>query len=396
MIDNMVKSFLFLGLLLFSACAFSPYKIAMRTKVDQINTTNTIQAISIKTHQDIHDQEFIPTSEIPKNIIFIISDGTGIGQYTLLYYYQNDFAFSRFNHIGLTTTHPMCQTGCLNDNKKVTDSASSGTALATGQKTYNGAIGVDLDTNKIKTIIEWSEEKGMSTGLVATSTITHATPASFIAHVDYRKKEKEIATQMANSSIDVIFGGGLKFWSESDINKFIMNDGMFIDKYDENLKTDKRVLGLFADGALNPVHNNREVSTTQMAKKAIELLEKNENGFFIMIEESQVDWGGHANSVDYIVNEMTSLNELVNYCLNYQEKNPETLVVLTADHECGGLSIHDGTAGSINGRFTSDYHSANFVPIFATGPGSEVFDDFLDNTQIGKQLIYYVKEKQNR
>jgi len=390
----MLRIFYLMIVLLFSACAFSPYKIAMRAKIDDINIKNTIQAISVKTHQDFHDNEFIPSSDIPENIIFIIADGTGIGQYTLLYYYQNNFAFSRFDHIGLVTTHPMCQTSCLNENKKVTDSASSGTALATGQKTYNGAIGVDLDTNKIKTIIEWSEDKGMSTGLVATSTVTHATPASFIAHVDYRKKEKEIATQMAASPVDVIFGGGLKFWSDSDISTFKLNNGIFIDKFDSELTTNKRVLGLFAEGALKPVHNNREVSTTNMAKKAIELLEKNHNGFFIMIEESQVDWGGHANSVDYIANEMSSLNDLVNYCLDYQQKNPKTLVVLTSDHECGGLSIHDGSNGSINGRFTSDYHSANFVPVFSTGPGSEVFDGFLDNTQIGKQLIYFVKKKQ--
>ena len=119
-----------------------------------------------------------------------------------------------------------------------------------------------------------------------------------------------------------------------------------------------------------------EVSTTQMAKVALSILEKNKNGFFVMIEESQVDWGGHANNGTYIKGEMESLNDLVNYILDYQELNPNVLVVLTADHECGGVAVHDSKDGDLEIKFTSDYHSANFVPIFATGPGAAVFDAF--------------------
>ena len=125
-------------------------------------------------------------------IIFIISDGTGIGHYSLSYYANGPFSPARFEHVGLVATHPShgeCAATC----KRVTDSAASGTALSSGIKTYNGAIGVDRDTLAIKTMLEWAEEKGMATGLVATSTVTHATPASFAAHVDYRKKEREIA-----------------------------------------------------------------------------------------------------------------------------------------------------------------------------------------------------------
>ena len=111
-----------------------------------------------------------------------------------------------------------------------------------------------------------------------------------------------------------------------------------------------------------------------------------------MIEESQVDWGGHSNSAEYIQGEMQSLNDLIHFALDYQEQNPEVLVVLTADHECGGVAVHDGADGDLDIRFTSDYHSANFVPIFATGPGAEVFDAFMDNTEIGRMLIEYIKK----
>ena len=128
-----------------------------------------------------------------------------------------------------------------------------------------------------------------------------------------------------------------------------------------------------------------------MLKFALNYLENSENGFFVMIEESQVDWGGHSNSANYIQGEMESLNDLVNYVLDYQLKNPDVLVILTSDHECGGVAVHDHENGNLDIRFTSDYHSANFVPIWSTGPGASVFDAFIDNTEIGLQLIKYIK-----
>jgi len=332
------------------------------------------------------------TDNLPRSIIFIIADGTGIGQYSLSYYANGSFAPARFDHVGLVATHPNhgeCATTC----KRVTDSAASGTALSAGIKTYNGAIGVDRDTLAIKTMLEWAEEKGMATGLVATSTVTHATPASFAAHIDSRRKEKEIAKQFSESEVDVILGGGKKFWPDSLITAYESRGGQYIKNIDTPLESGKRLLGLFAEKALPPVHEGRDPSTTAMARLALSKLEESPNGYFIMIEESQVDWGGHSNSAEYIQGEMASLNELVDFALDYQIEHPEVLVVLTADHECGGVSVHDSQDSNLDIRFTSDYHSANFVPIWATGPGSEVFDAFMDNTEIGKQLIEYVKNR---
>jgi alkaline phosphatase len=327
----------------------------------------------------------------PKSIIFIIADGTGVGQYTVSYYANGEFAPARFDHVGLVATHPNdgeCSSSC----KRVTDSAASGTALSAGMKTYNGAIAVDLDKNPVKTMLEWAQENGMATGLVATSTVTHATPASFGAHVDYRKKEAEIAQQFAMADIDVILGGGKKFWPDSLISVYKNRGGQFISDINANIDSNKRLLGLFSDSGLEKVHNGRDVSTTQMAKLALENLDKDPDGFFVMIEESQVDWGGHSNSAEYIKGEMKSLNDLVNFVLDYQSEHPDVLVVLTADHECGGVAVHDGSNGDLDVRFTSDYHSANFVPIWATGPGASVFDAFMDNTEIGKRLIEYIQE----
>ena len=374
------------SMLLFSCSQATLTSVA----VDQKLPTKEDDILKSKPHTNYEITKSVDS--YPKSIIFIIADGTGVGQYTLSYYANGEFAPARFDHVGLVATHPNdgeCTTSC----KRVTDSAASGTALSAGQKTYNGAIAVDNDKNPVKTMLEWAKEKGMSTGLVATSSVTHATPASFAAHVDYRKKEHEIAQQYATADVDVILGGGKKFWPDSLITFYKSQGAQFIEDINAPLEDDKRLLGLFADKGLSKVYEGtREVSTTQMAEVALSKLDKNENGFFVMIEESQVDWGGHANNGTYIKGEMESLNELVNYILDYQEKNPDVLVVLTADHECGGVSVHDSEGGDLEIRFTSDYHSANFVPIFATGPGASVFDAFIDNTEIGKQLIKYINK----
>ncbi len=379
--NNLIK--LFFIIQLFGCC--NKYGVAL-----QEEKTNIIPS---KPHLSYQlDEKTSDANYLPRSIIFIIADGTGIGQYSLSYYANGSFAPARFDHVGLVATHPKhgeCGTTC----KRVTDSAASGTALSAGIKTYNGAIGVDQDTLAVKTMLEWAEEKNMATGLVATSTVTHATPASFAAHIDYRKKEKEIAQQFAETEIEVILGGGKKFWPDSLIAAFESRGGQYINKIDTPLESGKRILGLFADRALPPAHTGRRPSTTEMARLALSKLEENPNGYFVMIEESQVDWGGHANSAEYIKGEMSSLNELVNFALDYQNEHPDVLVVLTADHECGGVAVHDAKDSGLDIRFTSDYHSANFVPIWATGPGSEVFDAFMDNTEIGQQLISYIKDR---
>jgi len=329
-------------------------------------------------------QEF--NTDIPKSIIFIIADGTGLSQYSLSYYTDSNFFINEFENIGLVTTHP-------NDgNKKVTDSAASGTALATGKKTYNGAISVNHNHEPIKTVIEWAIEKNMATGLIATSTITHATPASFAAHVSSRSMETEIANQMSNSNVNLLFGGGKKHWNKNAIENFIDNNAIFIDDIEATIPKNKNVLGLFNSDALPPA-NERKATTTKMTKKAIQILEQNKNGFFLMVEESQIDWAGHANDGLGTAIEMESLNEVVKFCLEYQKNNPSTLVVLTSDHECGGLGIDDGKNNEMVCSFTTKYHTASMVPVFATGPGSKYFNQFLDNTDIGKKLIEYVQNR---
>ncbi len=366
----------FISISFFVSCGYTLYGAAMGEEKSGILESNS--------QPKVYPADDFKGS-FPTSVILIISDGTGIGHYSTLYYGSDDFAPARFDHVGLVTTHPS------DGSTKVTDSAAGGTALSTGEKTYNGAIAVDHDHNPLKTVVEWAEEKGMATGLVATSTISHATPASFGSHIDSRSKEAEISQQLAESSIDVLFGGGSKYWEPELFTNVINSGGQVIADISDAVDPLHRVVGLFSKESMITANEGRSPSTVQMAEKAISILEHDPDGFFIMIEESQVDWGGHANSSEYVFGEMESLNQVVNYCLDYQRTHPDVLVVLTADHETAGCSVNDGSDGALDIQFTGDHHTANFVPVWATGPGSEAFDAFLDNTEIGKTLIRYIK-----
>ncbi len=371
---------------------FDVYNKADNEEIIKIHETNIVESYS--NLKNNYNPIIVDKDQVPESIIFVIADGTGIGHYTLSYYSNNNFPFKDFDHIGLVATHPddCAKNGCDSGFKKVTDSASSATAYSTGSKTYNGAIGVDNNNQPLETIVEIAEKYEMRTGLVATSTITHATPASFASHINSRKKEFEIASQLSRSNVDLLFGGGKYYWPDSVVQNFIVDNGVLISSLNEDFNDKSKVLGLFSDKALPKNSEGRTPTTTHMAKKALEFLDR-ENNFFLMIEESQVDWGGHRNEGDYIKGEMDSLVDLITFLIKYQKDHPDVLLVLTSDHECGGVAVHDYDNGSMHINFTSTYHTANFVPIWASGPGAEYFDNFLDNTDVGNLLIDFVRLK---
>ncbi len=343
--------------------------------------------------------------QLPTSIILIIADGTGIGQHTASYYLNDTYAPARFKHVGLLSTHPYAR-------MLVTDSGAAGTALSTGVKTINRLIALDPDSNEVKTVLEYARDKGMGTGLVSSSSIAHATPASFAAHEDYRYSYVAIAHDMSEARVDVMFGGGIDHFSArsadsldtmTPFDKLEANGAQIINALDDKIDYDRPVVGLFAKKHLPRALDGRTPTTTQMAQRAVEILERKPGGFFLMIEESQVDWEAEDNILEGVVAEMQSLNDLVNAMLDYQAKHPDVLVILTADHEAGGLHIQhpgdrlltypDDEGAELVAAWTTSSHTSNFVPIFATGPGSEVFDAFIDNTFVGQKLIEYVNAK---
>lgn len=388
---------------------------------DKVHTSATAKS---DNNSDDDDKKKDKNTPKPKNIIMMIGDGMGLSQITAaMYMNKNYLHLERCTTVGLLKTHAA-------DNI-ITDSAASATAYACGQKTYNGAIGVDINGKPLKTLLEEAEERGMATGLVATSEITHATPASFIAHQPSRDMYEAIAKDFLKTDVDLVIGGGRKHFDRR-------KDGLnLLDSLKEN--------GYFVTGSFNKVNKNidkfylftspEHPGTVAEGRKylpqatalALDFLSRksaaNDNkGFFLLIEGSQIDWGGHANDTQYILDELLDFNQSIGQVLDFAEKSGETLVVITADHETGGLSLappshkeyktpsdkeriaynqryYDALTMTANfnddtmrndtlyGMFSTGYHTAVMVPVFSFGIGSEGFGGVYENVGVWRRVF---------
>lgn len=334
----------------------------------------------------------IPTEKVlPKNIILMIGDGMGLGQITAgMIANGNHLNLEKFPIVGLQKTHSY--------NNLITDSAASATAIACGVKTYNAAIGVDKDTLPVKNIIEEAEENGLRTGLVATSTIVHATPAAFISHQPLRSMYEYIADDFLTSGIDLFIGGGLKYFNSqrkkgNSILPKLTQKGFTIsgiandDLVDVYLGKVNKFAYFTANDAPIPHATGRDY-LPQACTIAANFLNRNKKqGFFLMVEGSQIDWGGHANDTKYIITEVQDFDRAIGKVLDFAKKDKETLVIVTADHETGGFAINPKSRrDSIIGSFTSSYHTGTMVPVFAYGPGAELFSGIYENTDIHQKM----------
>ncbi|WP_282019676.1 alkaline phosphatase [Planomicrobium okeanokoites] len=287
-----------------------------------------------------------------KNVIFLIGDGMGVS-YTTAYRSMKDDPATKLieetafdpHLVGQQMTHPE------DPDQNITDSASSATAMAAGIKTYNNAIAVDNDESEVKTVLEAAKEKGKATGLVATSEITHATPASFGAHDISRKNMNAIADdyydELINGEhkVDVLLGGGTSLFdrTDRDLTEEFQNDGYgYVTNKQELLENeDAQVLGLFAPAGM-PKMIDREDSAPsleEMTKSAIDRLKQDKDGFFLMVEGSQIDWAGHDNDIVGAMSEMEDFEKAYAAAIEFAKKDKHTLVIATADHSTGGFSI---------------------------------------------------------
>ena len=359
-------------------------------------------------------KELLPVSEKAKNIILLISDGMSLSQvssYRLLKGGPNErIAVDKFPISGIVLTH--------SQDAIVTDSASSATAFSTGKKTNNGALGLDQDNQVLENFTEIIDKYGYVSSLISTSEITHATPAAYASHVDLRWKTDEISLQMMDSDVMTILGGGRHFFMPEEIggkrsdeanlleeiktSHTILTKKTDMDNFDHSNKG--KVVGLFADEALRdtdtPENHSLEPTSSEMLNFAIKRSEQFNssgcNGFFVMIEGSQVDWAGHANNLDYLKREMEDFDEAVRTALDFAKNNQETLVIVTADHETGGLLIEPATPTnytspevkfSFNTGIGYGSHTGVPVPVYAYGPGAINFTGTLDNTDIFYAMI---------
>jgi len=380
-------------------------------------------------------------SSSAKNVILLIGDGMGFPQLTLARIDKAGGNISQYASVELYMDK-MEQTGIVKTfsaNSLVTDSAPASSAMATGKKTNNGVISQDStaiqgkrDGGNLTTILEMAEDRGLSTGLITTTRITHATPAAFYAHVDNRDNESEIADQLSASGVDLILGGGLQYFvgkNDSDplgnagkrddernlLAEFESQGYLLVYNRSSFQKVDssqtERLLGLFESSHLQYdldrlSAEEKDPSLADMTSTAISILSHNPKGFFLMVEGGRIDHAGHERNLSRTITETLAFDEAVKVALDFASSNNETLVIVTADHECGGLVLQPEDlgvyeVGGINPLFASgttktqgpryDFitemeeatHTAVDVPIMASGPGAEkVSRGVIDNTRI--------------
>ena len=319
-----------------------------------------------------------------KNIILFIGDGMGPNQVALARLSKGGvnhrLSFENFPVTGIVLNHSA--------QNLYTDSAAAATAWAAGVKTNNGYLSVDPDHKFLPTIPELLSTKGYLSGLVATSSITHATPAAFYAHINSRSKHKKIAQMLVESDIAIALGGGSEFFKLplTDQAIHLIDNGNSLDQ--DNLTQHARVLGLFGEDGLD----RRLAPPTQlkMTEKALDFLDlKTSNcpGFFLMSEGSQIDWAGHDNNVKYMLSEFADFDESVAAAIEFAKNDKETLILVTADHATGGLVLQKPRGSSIRAQWTTTSHDLASINIYAYGPGAEKFSGVMDNTEIFDRML---------
>lgn len=326
-----------------------------------------------------------------ENVIFLIGDGMGLAQTTATMLEEGPLAIERAHSVALTTTHSA-------DNL-VTDSAAAGTALATGYKTYNNGLGIDADTVAHPSILEVAEAAGKSTGLVATYSVTHATPGAFYAHIASRHRQDEIAIQLLDKDIDVIISGGAKRFEHRrdslNLSDSLRSRGYVVaHNLDEVAHVNSGKLAVLAahDAMPSALNNERGDFLPNATAKALDLLSQNRKGFFVMVEGSQIDGQGHGNNLEGVVAETVDFDKAVEIAFNWADTHEDTLVIVAADHETGGLSIINPNGdfnthkNPVSYAFSTGGHSGVMTPLYAYGKGAEAFCGIIDNTDVPRIL----------
>lgn len=365
------------------------------------------------------DHSNSPSVRHGNSIILFIGDGMGAEQRKAAQWYSygldGKLVMDSLPYTGLSMTHSA--------NNLITDSAAGATAISTGMKTNNGVIALDPSLNELTTILELAKSKGMSTGLVTTTQITHATPAAFASHVESRNMMTEIALQMMNSGVEVLLGGGEDEFLPDTQNGHYPEPGERTDDrdliaeaisngysyvYDDvsfsaiNVNTATKILGLFSDeGMVRPF----VPSIASMTNKAIDILKKNPNGFFLVVEGGQIDWAGHANDALNNILDTVAFDEAVSQGIKFAETDLNTLLIVTADHETGGMSLDlissgqadedgpyympDQTSFYVN--WSSSGHTGVDVPVSSTGPLSELLVGVFENTYVFEAMKLHLQ-----
>lgn len=332
-----------------------------------------------------------PKDKKVKNVILMIGDGMSLAHmYTAWTANRGQLWLENAQYTGLS------KTWCT--NRLVCDSGSGGTALATGQKTCYHAVGTDPQGNPLTTLCDLAKAKGKSAGIAVTCRLWDATPCDFSCHNLDRDKEQELIGDYPTSGLDYAFGGGTKYFTNRadgrDIFKELEANGYHVSRTWDDLAAWKsgKVFAVPYD-VDTPLPDERGDLLARASLKGIELLNQNRNGFFMMVEGSQLDDYGHFNQLDLLMKETLDFDQTIGKMMKWAAQDGETLVVVTADHETGGLTLVDGNKdeGKVTCCFSTKSHSGVMVPVYAFGPGSEQFSGIMENTDIFKKIKALMK-----
>ena len=326
-----------------------------------------------------------PKGRKVKNIVFMIGDGMGLEQISAAWVCNGGkLNLDNFTNVGIQRTYSA--------NKLVTDSAAAGTALATGHKTDNGMISMTPDTVAVKSLAEEAMEKGKRTGAAVTCRVNDATPAVFFSHSASRKNQEDIVEQMAGSGVYFLAGGGTKFWRDREDGKDISEDvkarGYSYVETKEDLMAVENgpVIALMDSYELKPSLDRGDILPASVTK-ALELLD-NRKGFFLMIEGSMIDDGGHDNKAGHTMEEIFDFDRTLGIVLEWAAKDGQTLVIVTADHATGGMTLLSGSIDEkrIRVNYSTTGHNGIALPVFAWGPHSEDFVGIYENTELSDRI----------
>lgn len=326
---------------------------------------------------------------LPKNTILFIGDGMGLEQVKAAGMYLNGntpiLKFEFFPHSGQVKTQSA--------NQKVTDSAAAGTAMATGVNVNNGVISIRLPGNgeKLTTMLEYFQDMGKKVGLVSTAFISHATPAAFGAHNKARGNYKQIINDYLNNSKPDVLLGGSKYITEKaakNAGYTVVTNRQQLLMHDTNSKAP--LSGQFGNNHLPYEANGvgKLPHLTDMTRTAIKILEKHEKGFFLMVEGGRIDHAGHSNSLKKNIFETIEFANAVQVAADWAAKRDDTLIVVTADHETGGLKVikNNGKGNLPKVKWSTRNHTGVNVPVYAIGQNAERFKRTISNTDIFKLI----------
>lgn len=333
-----------------------------------------------------------PDNTSKKQLILMIGDGMGLSQITAASIASGgNLNISRCKHIGLQKVYA--------SDQLIPSSGSSTTAMICGVRTKYKHIGVDHNENPVPNIPEIIYPDGFASGIVSTSFITDASTACFFAHNPDRYAQEEMALELHNSSLDVVIGGGRRHFNAREdslnlLDSLLANGFQVFKNLADAQQINEGKLACFTQ-EYKPlkITEGRGDMLSQSAMLAIKLLEKNEKGFFLMVEGAQIDWACHEYDAGYMIEEMLDFDEAIGAVLDYAENDNNTLVVILGDHETGGYAITSGdeASGEITGRFITSNHTAVMIPVFAFGPGADQFTGVYENTELFHKFLNYLE-----